>query len=120
MLDLLAAMEPSDLMLPAALLMLAVGAAALLWPLFAGGEGRGEVKRRLKVDEAPIVVKAAAPAEKRAPAVMGDATAPSCVIDATDRFRARGGTWTPSSELRRRIEAAACGRVSTSRARVLG
>ena len=70
MLDLLAAMEPSDLMLPAALLMLAVGAAALLWPLFAGGEGRGEVKRRLKVDEAPIVVKAAAPAEKRAPAVI--------------------------------------------------
>lgn len=52
-------------------------------------------------------------------AVMGAATAPSVVIDATDRFRARGGTWTPGPELRRRIEASACGRVPTARVRVL-
>ncbi len=52
-------------------------------------------------------------------AVLGESTAPSDVIDATDRFKARGGTWTPSPELRRRIEAAACGREPTARVRVL-
>ncbi|OYU65408.1 MAG: hypothetical protein CFE45_44250, partial [Burkholderiales bacterium PBB5] len=36
-------------------------------------------------------------------AVLGEPTAPSGVIDATDRFKARGGTWTPDPELRRRI-----------------
>ncbi len=51
---------------------------------------------------------------------LGVDTALFGVVDATDRFKARGGTWTPCPELRRRIEAAACGRVSTSRARVLG
>lgn len=53
-------------------------------------------------------------------AVLGDSTPPSGVVEATDRFKARGGTWKPSSELRRRIEAVACGRVSTARIRVLG
>lgn len=52
-------------------------------------------------------------------AVMGEPAAPSGVIDATDRFKARGGTWTPGSELRRRIEAAACGREPAARLRVL-
>lgn len=52
-------------------------------------------------------------------AVMGEPTAPSGVIDATDRFKARGGTWTPGPELRRRIEAAACGREPAARVRVL-
>jgi hypothetical protein len=53
-------------------------------------------------------------------AVLGEPTAPSGVIDATDRFKARGGTWKPGPELRRRIEAAACGREPTARVRVLG
>jgi hypothetical protein len=53
-------------------------------------------------------------------AVLGEPTAPSGVIDATDRFRARGGTWKPGPELRGRIEAAACGRVPTPRVRVVG
>lgn len=53
-------------------------------------------------------------------AVMGETPAPSGVIDATDRFKARGGAWTPGPELRRRIEAAACGREPTAPVRVLG
>jgi tight adherence protein C len=37
-------------MLPAALLLLALGGGALAWPLFAGGRARGDLKRRLHVD----------------------------------------------------------------------
>ena len=37
-------------MMPVALLMLLAGAAAMGWPLLSGGEGRSDVKRRLKID----------------------------------------------------------------------
>lgn len=53
-------------------------------------------------------------------ALLTESAAPSGVIDASHRFRARGGSWSPSPELRRRIEAAACGRLPTTRAKVLG
>jgi hypothetical protein len=41
------------------------------------------------------------------------------VIDAAQRFVARGGTWEPDAGLLRRIEAAALGQVSCPRVRVL-
>lgn len=53
-------------------------------------------------------------------AVSGDAGALSGVVDASDRFRARGGTWTPALGLRRRIEAAACAGGLARRVQVLG
>jgi tight adherence protein C len=60
LLSFLAAARPTSLMPIAALLLLA-GGLAVVWPLLAGGEGRGDVKRRLKVEtDAPI--------EKREPA----------------------------------------------------
>lgn len=55
--------------------------------------------------------------------LAGRFTAPAVsptVVDAANRFTARGGTWSPSPELRRRIEAAACGRLPCRRARVVG
>lgn len=51
---------------------------------------------------------------------LGSGVAPSGVVDASDRFRARGGTWTPAPELRRRIEAAACAGGLARRVQVLG
>jgi tight adherence protein C len=49
LLTLLAALKPASMM-PVAIVLLLAGAAAVGWPLLAGGEGRGDVKRRLKVD----------------------------------------------------------------------
>jgi tight adherence protein C len=51
LLALLASLKPTSMM-PVAIVMLLAGAAAVGWPLLAGGEGRGDVKRRLKVDKA--------------------------------------------------------------------
>jgi len=45
----LASLKPTSMM-PVALLMLLVGAAAMGWPLLSGGDGRSDVKRRLKID----------------------------------------------------------------------
>ena len=59
-----------SLLLPAALLMLAVGGVALAWPLLAGGDGRGEMKRRLKVEEKGPALKPEAPADKKAAALV--------------------------------------------------
>lgn len=64
MLELFASIELTSLMLPMAVLMLALGAAALAWPLLAGREERGEVKRRLKVDEAAALTVSTAAPEK--------------------------------------------------------
>jgi tight adherence protein C len=50
-LELLASLKPAS-MLPVAIFMLLAGAAAVGWPLLAGGEGRSDVKRRLKVETA--------------------------------------------------------------------
>lgn len=48
-------------------------------------------------------------------------TARDCsVIEAASRFTARGGTWTPDAQLRRRIEAAAMGLLPCVRVRVVG
>jgi len=41
------------------------------------------------------------------------------IIDAARRFLARGGSWEPNAELLRRIEAAALGRLSCPRVRVI-
>jgi tight adherence protein C len=51
-LSFLAALKPASTM-PMAIALLLAGAGAVAWPLLAGGEGRGDVKRRLKVD-APV------------------------------------------------------------------
>lgn len=48
-----------------------------------------------------------------------DEFAGGSVIDAAQRFVARGGSWEPDSRLLRRIEAAALGRVSCPRVRLL-
>lgn len=45
----------ASLMVPLAVVMLLVGGGALAWPLLAGGEARGDVKRRLKVKQASAV-----------------------------------------------------------------
>jgi hypothetical protein len=41
------------------------------------------------------------------------------IVDAADRFVARGGTWEPDEHLLRRIEAASLGRVRCPRVRVV-
>ena len=40
------------------------------------------------------------------------------VVDATNRFIARGGSWEPDHALRRRIEAVALGRLHSARVRI--
>ena len=47
---LLAALKPASMM-PVGIFLLLTGAAAVGWQLLAGGEGRSDVKRRLKVDK---------------------------------------------------------------------
>ncbi|MGD9915916.1 MAG: type II secretion system F family protein, partial [Rhizobiaceae bacterium] len=53
-LSLLGSLAPNSLLLPGMLLLLA-GGAAIAWPLLAGS-GRGDLKRRLKI-EAPVVAE---------------------------------------------------------------
>jgi tight adherence protein C len=48
-LELLASLKPASLM-PVAVVMLLVGAAAVGWPILAGGNSRGDIRRRLKAD----------------------------------------------------------------------
>ena len=50
---------------------------------------------------------------------FGDEGAGDPVIDAAQRFIARGGSWEPDARLLRRIEAAALGQVSCPRIRLL-
>lgn len=52
--------------------------------------------------------------------MLTDTKTSASVVDAADRFIARGGTWHPSSGLRRRIEAAACGTLTCRRVRAVG
>jgi hypothetical protein len=54
--------------------------------------------------------------ERSSPA---DEVAGGPVIDAAQRFVARGGTWEPDAHLLRRIEAAALGQLSCPRVRLL-
>lgn len=62
----LASLRP-DSMGPIALLMLVGGAAAMAWPLMAARNGRGEMKRRLKLEtETPVVSAEPAPKKKNA------------------------------------------------------
>lgn len=66
-LSLLGSLAPSSLLLPGMLLLLA-GGAAIAWPLLAGS-GRGDLKRRLKI-EAPVVAeKPPEPPRRQASAV---------------------------------------------------
>ncbi len=51
--------------------------------------------------------------------VLGEPHRGAAVVDAASRFVARGGSWQPSHQLLRRIEAAALGRVRCSRVRVV-
>lgn len=53
------------------------------------------------------------------PAGPTDEVAVGPVIDAAQRFVARGGSWEPDARLLRRIEAAALGQVSCPRVRLL-
>ncbi|WP_245440140.1 type II secretion system F family protein [Mesorhizobium sp. Z1-4] len=47
-------------LMPAALLLLVLGGAALAWPALTGGEARADMKRRLKVESGPANTPAAA------------------------------------------------------------
>jgi hypothetical protein len=51
--------------------------------------------------------------------VLGEPGHGAAVVDAASRFVARGGSWQPDYPLRRRIEAAALGRVRCNRVRVV-
>ncbi len=51
--------------------------------------------------------------------ILGDEDAGGFVINAAQRFIARGGSWEPDARLLRRIEAAALGQVFCPRVRVL-
>lgn len=51
--------------MPVAITLLLAGAGAVAWPLLAGGEGRGDVKRRLKVDAPRDGPAAVEPAQKK-------------------------------------------------------
>ena len=62
----LASLRPGS-MGPIALLMLVGGAAAMAWPLMSARNGRGEMKRRLKLEmDAPAVSAEPAPKKKNA------------------------------------------------------
>jgi tight adherence protein C len=63
LLALLASLKPASMM-PVAIVLLLAGAAAVGWPLLAGGDGRGDVKRRLKID-APKAGRAPTPAQPK-------------------------------------------------------
>lgn len=66
--DLLASLSESiaaSPLMPVALLLLLLGGAAVLWPAFAGGAGRADIKRRLKIEVAGPPQADAAPQPKR-------------------------------------------------------
>lgn len=66
---LLAAFRPTSLA-PVSLLLLALGGAAVAWPLLARSNGRSDVKRRLKVEtQMPAAAAADAPPKKNPSAV---------------------------------------------------
>ena len=69
----LASLRP-DSLAPVALIMLLGGAAAMAWPLLASHNGRGDVKRRLKIEtEAPAA--SAEPAPKKNKSVVREKAA---------------------------------------------
>lgn len=51
--------------------------------------------------------------------VLTEPVAGSAVIDATSRFAARGGTWTPDLAMLSRLDAAALGRSTCTRVKVI-
>lgn len=51
-------------------------------------------------------------------AALSEPVAGSAVVDATSRFAARGGTWTPDRALLTRLDAAALGRSACARVKV--
>lgn len=62
--SILAALRP-DSLLPVAAVLLLAGGIAVAWPAFAGGAGRGDVKRRLKVGTAEIAEEKPKPESRR-------------------------------------------------------
>ena len=54
--EFLASLAPTSLM-PVAILLLALGAVAVAWPMVAAKGDRNEVRRRLKVDDGPMAAK---------------------------------------------------------------
>ena len=54
--EFLASLAPTSLM-PAAVLLLALGAVAVAWPMVTAKSDHNEVKRRLKVDDGPVAAK---------------------------------------------------------------
>ncbi|MCA0001022.1 MULTISPECIES: type II secretion system F family protein [unclassified Mesorhizobium] len=54
--EFLASLAPTSLM-PVAVLLLAVGAAAFAWPMVVAKGDRNEVRRRLKVDDGPVAAR---------------------------------------------------------------
>jgi tight adherence protein C len=73
-LSLLASLRPESMM-PVAVALLLAGAGAVAWPLLAGGEGRGDVKRRLKVDAPADAPSAAEPQARKSHNVVRDKAA---------------------------------------------
>lgn len=62
-------------LMPAALLLLVLGGAAVLWPALAGGGGRSELKRRLKVEVAAPAAAETAPRPKKGASMVREKAA---------------------------------------------
>ncbi|HHZ10352.1 MAG TPA: type II secretion system F family protein [Rhizobiales bacterium] len=61
--------------MPAAVLLLVLGGAAVLWPVLAGGGSRSELKRRLKVEVAAAPAAEAAPTPKKGASMVREKAA---------------------------------------------
>ena len=68
LLGILQAARPASLM-PGAVLLLFIASAVLLWPILAGRNARGDLKRRLKIEHTPVVEKAEKAARRKEDAV---------------------------------------------------
>ena len=78
--------DTSAMMMPLALMMLALGGAALAWPLVTQERGRNDLKRRLRVepDAAEVVEEAPRAVRQRGNQAMGAATPVTALVTLTD------------------------------------
>ena len=71
------------------------------------------------LDVASLNARQIARADTLMTGVLAEPRCEAAVVDAATRFVARGGAWQPDDQLRRRIEAAALGRLRCGRVRVV-